>query len=88
MLVNARAGDWDGVAEIIRQRDTALMSLFSGAENASHLLAIESTLRAVQDANQSIIELGEETRKDISGKLNALSRGRDASLAYHSLQES
>ena len=73
---SARHGDWERVDEIAAQLRAAVMQVPEN-DRRETLLAVSRSLERVQT-------LARDARADVTGKLSAIRRGKDATAAYGS----
>lgn len=76
MEASARYGDWERVEEIAAQLRAAVMQV-PEHERRETLLAVSRSLERVQS-------LARDARADVTQKLSAIRRGKDATAAYGS----
>ena len=74
MEAHASSGDWERVEEIAVKLRSAIMQVPERERR--------SAIRAAQRSVEKVQALAQESRTDVTGKLAAIRRGKDATAAY------
>ena len=83
VAAHGRAGAWDRVIDLERQRRAQLEQAFAVKAPVDEVTA--ASIRAILDLDRQLIELGSLARDAVAGELSGAQRGRKVARAYHSV---
>jgi hypothetical protein len=84
MLKQARAMEWDRVAELEVQRKQLVMKCFQRLSSEQEAQEVATCIQQILRLNDEITVLGRDFKTQLSGELHTHKLGRAASAAYRS----
>lgn len=82
MLEEARAAQWDRVAELEVQRKALVLRCFQCPTTAEDASVVAGAIQEILRLNHTVTELGREYRDKLGGEIRTHNVGRAASAAY------
>ena len=82
MILLARKGDWERVAELEERRSAELKDYFSRPVSAEESQGVGEAMRLLVGMNETLVSLVSDARSEVAADARELSRARHASQQY------